>query len=145
MPQAGNLDPDLVSELVHATQEARAQLLTEDRRLRLRDVYALCFHIASELHGRHPDLQIMVGDRSTERGNIQHHWIELPSIGVFLDPAYDDFDPFQPVRIGRTSDEDFISTYQNGLNSQFNVDDPRDRPEMVYRTRTAFDPERGSE
>jgi hypothetical protein len=87
----------------------------------------------------------MVGDRSTEHGNVQHHWIELPSIGVFLDPAYDDFDPFHPVRIGRTSDEDFTSTYQNSFNSQFNVDDPRDRPEMVYRTRTAFDPERGSE
>lgn len=87
----------------------------------------------------------MVGDRSTEHGNIQHHWLELPSSGLFLDPAYDDFDPFQPVRVGRTSDEDFTSSYLNGLNSQFDLDDPRDLPEMVYRVRTAFDPERGSE
>jgi hypothetical protein len=87
----------------------------------------------------------MVGDRSTDVGNVQHHWLELPSSGLFLDPAYDDFDPFQPVRVGRTSDEDFSSTYRNGLNSQFDVDDPRDRPAVVYQARTALDPERGSE
>ena len=138
-------DPEQVRELLRVAHEVRERLLTEDRRLRLSDIYALCFHVARELHGHHPDVRIMVGDRVTEHGYVQHHWLELPESGLFLDPAFDDFDPFQPVRIGRISDEDFASTYHNGLNSQFDVDDPRDRPEMVYRARAAFDPERGSE
>jgi hypothetical protein len=132
-------------ELLQVAQQVRSRLLTKDRRLQLRDIYALCFHIACELHSRYADVQIIVGDRVTELGNIQHHWLELPDSGIFVDPAYDDFDSFQPVRIGRTSDQDFSSTYRNGMNSHFDVEDPRDRPEMVYRPRTAYDPERGSE
>ena len=132
-------------DLLQIAHHLRSRLLTEDRPLQLRDIYALCFHVARELHPQYPDVQIMVGDRVTERGKVQHHWLEFPDSGIFVDPAYDDFDSFQPVRIGRTSDEDFTYTYRNGINSQFDVDDPRDRPEMVYRPRTAYDPERGSE
>lgn len=145
MSQAGSLDSELIREFLRVAHEVRSRLLKEDRRLQLRDVYTLCFHVARELHRHHPDLRIMVGDRATEHGNVQHHWLEFPERGLFLDPAYDDFDPFQPVRIGRISDEDFYSTYRNGLNSEFDVDDPRDRPEVVYRVRTAIDPERGTE
>jgi hypothetical protein len=139
--------PDVVigRELLHVAHEVRSRVLIEERRLELRDVYLLCFHIARELQGQHSDQRIMVGDRIGEHGKVQHHWLELPGSGIFLDPAYDDLDPFHPVRIGRTSDEDFHLTYINGLNSEFNVDDARDRPEMVYRPRTAFDPEHGTE
>jgi hypothetical protein len=145
MSQSGHPDHQLVRELLRVAHDVRSRLLTDDRRLQLRDVYALCFHIARELYRHHPDLRIMVGDRATEHGNVQHHWLEFPDSGLFLDPAYDDLDPFQTVRIGRIVDQAFTNTYRNGLNSQFDVDDPRDRPEMVYRSRTAFDPERGSE
>jgi hypothetical protein len=80
-----------------------------------------------------------------KHGNVQHHWLEFPASGFFLDPAYDELDIYQPVRVDLISDEDFTSTYGDRLNSEFDVDDPRDRPEMVYRARTALDPERGSE
>jgi len=136
---------ELGPELMRVAQEVRARLLLENQPLQLRDVYTLCFQIARELYPQHPDLRIMVGDRVGERGPVQHHWLEFPDSGYFLDPAYDELDPFQPVRAGRTSEEEFSSVYQNGLDSKFDVTDPRDRPEMVYRARTAFDPERGSE
>jgi hypothetical protein len=138
-------EQQLLRTLMEVGHEVRARVLLEDHQLTLKDVYTLCFHIARELHGAHPDLRIMVGDRMSERGPIQHHWLELPSSGIFIDPAYDDLDPFQPVRVGKIADEEFISTYCNGLDSRFDVDDPRDRPEMVYKARTAFDPERGVE
>jgi hypothetical protein len=143
-PDHPNDPTDEVRALLRAAHDVRSRLLTEDKSLPLRDVYTLCFHLARELHHQYPDLQIMVGDRVTDAGKVQHHWLEFPGNGLFLDPAYDEFDSFQPVRIGRIDDDEFRRTYRNGLNSQFDIDDPRDSPEMLYRPRTAFDPERGS-
>lgn len=136
---------DVLQQLLHVAQQVRAERLSEDRVLHLRDVYALCFHVARELRGGYPDVRIMVGDRLGENGPVQHHWIELPSMGVFVDPAYDELDSFQPVRAGRTEDEEFHSMYRNAMDSRFDVDDPCDQPEQVYRPRTAYDPERGTE
>ena len=136
---------EFARELLQAAHTVRDQLAIEDMRLKMRHVYALCYYIAQELRGRHPDVRIMIGDRETERGRVQHHWLEFPDSGYFLDPAYDEFDPFQPVRVGLTTDESFTSTYSNALESGFSLDDPRDRPEIVYRPRIAFDPETGPE
>ncbi len=108
-------------------------------------IYALCYYLARELRGSHPDVRIMVGDREREHGKVQHHWLEFPASGIHLDPAYDALDPFLSVRVGQTSDESFTSTYVVGLESGFSLDDPRDRPDIVYRTRTAFGPETGAE
>lgn len=145
MTQADTSHHELARELLHAAHSVREQLLTGDAPLKMRHVYALCYYIAQELRGRHPDLRIMIGDRGTEHGKVQHHWLEFPASGYYLDPACDELDPFQPVRVGSTSDESFASTYTNGLESGFSLDDPRDRPEIVYRPRTAFDPETGPE
>ncbi len=132
----------LLRELMEVGHQVRAELHVEDHRFTLKDIYTVCFQLARELHGRHPDLRIMVGDRLTEQGLVQHHWLELSSAGVFIDPVFDELDPFQPVRVGKISDEEFSGTYLNGLDSRFDVDDPRDRPELVYKARTAFDPEK---
>jgi hypothetical protein len=131
--------------LLHVAHLVREQLAIDNAPLKLRDVYALCYYTAQELRGSHSDVLIMIGDRETEHGKVQHHWLEFPESGYYLDPAYDEFDPFQSVRVGLISDESFTSTYRNGLDSGFSLDDPRDRPEIVYRPRTAFDPETGPE
>ena len=107
----------------------------------MRDVYALCFELARELVGRFPDLRIMVGDRVSEHGKLQHHWIEIPSAQVYVDPAGDLLDRFQPVRVGKVSDPDFASTYCNGVDSNIDVNDPRNRPELLFKARSAWDPE----
>ena len=132
----------LLRNLMHVCHQVRAELQIEDHRFTLQDIYTICFHIARELHGAFPDLRIMVGDRFTDRGMVQHHWLEIPSAELFIDPAYDEFDSFQPVQMGKLTDEAFIAKYRNGLDSKFDVDDPRDKPEMVYKVRTAFDPEK---
>ena len=136
---------DFARELLHAAHAVRERLAIESSPLRLRETYALCYYTAQELRGRYPDVQIMIGDRETEHGRVQHHWLEFPESGYFLDPAYDEFDPFQPIRVGLVTDERFTSIYRNGLESGFSLDDPRDRPEIVYRPRMAFDPETGPE
>ena len=136
---------EFARELLHAAHHVREQLAIENLPLKLRHVYALCYYTAQELRGSHPDIRIMIGDRQTERGPVQHHWLEFPGSGYYLDPACDEFDPFQPVRVGLITDESFTATYSNGQESGFSLDDPRDRPEIVYRERTAFDPETGPE
>ena len=133
------------AELLHAAHNVREQLAIESSPLKLRDVYALCYYTAQELRAHYSDVRIMIGDRETEHGKVQHHWLEFPDSGYFLDPAYDEFDPFQPVRVGLVTDESFTSTYRNGLESGFSLDDPRDQPEIVYRPHGAFDPGIGSE
>ncbi len=145
MNRADDSTHEFARELLQAAHAVREQLDVTDTPLRMRQVYALCYYTARELRDRYSDVQIMIGDRATEHGNVQHHWLEFPDSGYFLDPACDEFDPFQPVRIGLTTDASFTSMYQNGMDSGFSLDDPRDRPEIVYRSRTAFDPETGPE
>ncbi len=76
------------------------EFVTEDRRLRLRDVYTLSFRRARDLHRRFPDARIMVGGGEGGHGLVQHHWIEIPSVQVYVDPACDVPDPFPPIRVG---------------------------------------------
>lgn len=133
---------ELLRELLRVAHEVRSRVIEGDRRLHLRDVYAVCFHLAREFDGRFPDLRIMVGDRLAEHGFVQHHWLEIPSGEIYIDPACDVADPFQPVRVGRTSDPDFASTYRNALDANIDIDDPRNTPEMLFRSRSAWDSEK---
>ena len=94
-----------------------------------------------ELQGRLPDLRIMVGDRISERGPVQHLWFEIPSVEIYIDPAADGLDVFQPIRVGKTSDPDFVSTYRNGQDANLDVSDPRNRPELMFQQKSAWDPE----
>ncbi len=139
-------ESDVYRKLMEVAGRVRADRLTDDylirqRPLLLREIYTLCYYIARELNGTYHDVCIMVGDRLTERGDVQHHWLEIPSRRIFLGPAFDAFDGFHPIRVGKTSDEDFAAVYRHGLDSHFDVDNPRDKPEMIYGPRTAFDPE----
>jgi hypothetical protein len=140
-----NLDSDrtrdILRSLLKAAQEVRSRILVNDRRLRLRDVYSLSYYLAIELRGQFPDVRIMVGDREDEHGFVQHHWIEIPSVKVFLDPAGDALDPFHPVRVGKTSDQEFTATYRNGVDSNIDVTDPRNRPDLLFKTKSAWDSE----
>ena len=128
-------------ELLRVAHGVRSRVIDSDRRLRLRDAYALCFYLTRRLRHRYPDVRLMVGDRVGEHGLMQHHWLEIPSLRLYLDPAFDALDPFQPVRVGKISDPEFVTTYRNGLDGNIDVSDPRNRPEILYKSRSAFDPE----
>ena len=132
---------ELLREVLRTAQQVRARVLREDCGLGLRDVYTVCFELTSELRGSFPDAHIMVGDRVGETGNIQHHWIEIPSEGIYVDPACDVLDLFQAIRVGDTSDPDFVSTYLNGVDSNIDVSDPRNRPEVLFKVKSAWDSE----
>lgn len=134
-------DQQVLRKLLRAARKVRLRLIPSDRRLQLRDVYSLCYYIARELDGRFPDLRIMVGDRESEHGPVQHMWLEIPSGEIYLDPAYDAIDSFQPVRAGKTSDPDFTSTYANGQDANIDVNDPRNRPELMFKSKSAWDSE----
>jgi hypothetical protein len=131
----------MLRELLHIAQRVRSQTLGGNHRLRLRDVYALNYRLAKELLGRFPDARIMIGDRVGERGPVQHHWIEIPSLGVFIDPACDALDSFQPARVGKTGQEEFLSVYRNGVDANIDVANPRNRPEVLFKVKSAFDSE----
>ena len=133
--------PELLREMIRTARQFRSTILPSDQPLKLRNVYTLSFHIARELRSRFPDVCIMVGDRITERGAIQHFWLEVPSRELFLDCAHDELDPFQPVRAGKTSDADFAATYLNREDANFDLDDPRNRPELLFKAKSAWDPE----
>jgi len=133
--------PAQLREMLQVAHEVRARLIDSNRKLRQRDVYALCFHLAQELRAQFPDIRIMVGDRAVEHGFAQHLWLEIPSGAVFVDPAFDAIDPFQLVRVGRTTESDFAALYHAGQDGNFDLDDPRNRPGELFRTRTAWDGE----
>jgi hypothetical protein len=133
---------EVLRELLRVAHEVRSRHLDTSCRMQLRDSYALCYYMARELSGRYPDLLIMVGDREDEHGLVQHMWLEIPSGEIYVDPAYDALDPFQPVRLGRTSDAEFASTYRNGQDANCDVEDPRNRPELLFKTKSAWDSER---
>jgi hypothetical protein len=132
---------EVLRKLIHTAHDVRSRLIKSDRHLRLRDIYSLCYYVARDLDGRYPDLRIMVGDREGEHGPVQHMWIEIPSGEIYLDPACDALDPFQPVRAGRTSDPEYSATYRNALDANIDVKDPRNQPEVMFKTRSAWDPE----
>jgi len=142
MKARGAPGQELLRDLLSTAHETRSRIIPNDRRLHLRDVYALCFELARELHGRFPDLCIMVGDRRAEHGLVQHHWLEIPSGEIYIDLACDTLDPFQTIRVGKTSDPDFLATYRNGVDSNIDVNDPRNRPEILYQSRSAWDSEK---
>ncbi len=131
----------LLREVLRVAQQVRSRAAIQDRRLRLRDVYALCYELVRELDGRFPDVRIMIGDRLGEHGPVQHQWIEIPSARVYVDAAYELLDPFQPIRVGEISDPDFASTYLNGIDSNIDVNDARNRPELLFKTKSAWDSE----
>ena len=133
---------EMLRHLFRIAHEVRSRVIDADRRLGLRDVYALCYYITKELHGQYPGLRIMVGDRLGEHGLVQHHWLEIPSAGIYLDPACDALDPFQTIRVGKLDDTYFSCTYRNGLDASIDVDDPRNRPEVLYKFRSPWDPEK---
>ncbi len=87
-----------------------------------RDVYAIAFFLGRNLRSRFKDIQIMVGDRD----GVMHHWLEIPSRGLYIDAAKN------PVRIGYTYQEGFQRFYTNGRVAKFNFDEPRDWPEYVF-------------
>jgi len=132
---------EVLRELLRVAHDVRSQRIDISRRLQLRDTYSLCYYIARNLGGRYPDLRIMVGDREDEHGLVQHMWLEIPSGEIYLDPIYDALDPFQPVRAGKTSDLDFASIYHNGQDANIDIDDPRNRPELLFKFKTAWDSE----
>lgn len=131
----------ILRDLLQVAHKVRSQLIESDRRLNLRDIYSLSYYVARGLDDRYPDLRIVVGDRNGEHGPVQHLWIEIPSGEFYLDPACDGLDPFQPVRVGKTSDPDFISTYRNGQDANIDVNDPRNRPELLFKSKSAWDAE----
>ena len=134
-------DQQVLRKLLRVARQVRSREINSDRRLQLRDVYSLCYHIARELDGSFPDLRMMVGDRLAEHGPVQHMWLEIPSGEIYLDPAYDAVDPFQRIRAGKTSDPDFVSTYRNAQDANIDVDDPRNRPELMFKSKSAWDSE----
>ena len=134
-------DQQVLRKLLRVARQVRSRLIRTDNRLQLRDAYSLCYHVARELDGRYPDLRIMVGDREGEDGPVQHMWLEIPSGEIYLDPAYDAIDPFQTVRVGKTSDPDFVSTYRNAQDANIDVNDPRNRPELMFKSKSAWDSE----
>ncbi len=141
MDSQANRKKQLLRELLRIAQQVRSRAAIQDRRLRLRDVYTLCFELVRELNGRFPDVRIMVGDRVEEHGPVQHQWIEIPSAKVYVDAACEALDPFQPIRAGDTSDPDFTSTYINGVDSNIDVNDPRNRPQLLFKAKSAWDSE----
>lgn len=136
-------DPDqqVFRDLLGIAQEVRSRFVQPDCRFTLRDIYSLSYHLARELRRKFPDLRIMVGDRIAEHGFIQHHWIEIPSSDIYIDPAADVLDPFHPVRIGRFTDAEFSSTYRNGFDANIDLADPRNRPELLFKAKSLFDSE----
>jgi hypothetical protein len=153
-PGSLNKNPNqkLLRTLMRSAREARSRVVTDDHPLRLRDVYAICYELARDLRGAFSSsasfshLQIMVGDLAGGQGLVQHHWIEIPLSGVrdrslYVDAACDSLDPFQPVRVGTTADSDFMVTHRNGIDANIDVNDPRNRPDVLYKTKSACDPE----
>lgn len=77
----------------------------------------------------------MVGDDSQGR---MHHWIEIPSLKAYVDPAHDASENSGPaVLAGSTEEEFYKDCYRNVLDSNFNVEEPRHRPKYVYAPDTA--------
>ena len=142
--EAGDHDhvtAELLRIVFDEAQAIRSDFRFADYRLPSADAYSLCFHLARRLRARLPDIRIMVGDRVSDRGPIQHLWLEFPNWEIFVDIVADEIDPFHPVRVGRTSQEFFRETYRNGQDGNFDLDDPRNQPELLFKTKSAWDPE----
>jgi hypothetical protein len=132
----------MLRDLYRIAGEVRSRAVGIDPALRLAEVYAICYGLARELKRQYPDVRIMVGDLDAENGLVQHHWLEIPSRGAYVDPACDALDPFQPVRAGCLDDPDFVSTHRNGLDANIDVNDPRNRPDVLYQAKSAWDSEK---
>jgi hypothetical protein len=40
-----------------------------------------------------------------------------------------------------TGDSDFVATHRNGIDANIDVNDPRNRPDVLYKAKSAWDPE----
>lgn len=107
----------------------------------MHDTYRLCYHLAHELRGDFSDLRITVGDRLGDRGPVQHLWLEIPSREIYIDSACDQLDSFHPVRVGFTTDSEYAAIYRNAFDSNIDITDPRNRPEILFKAKTAWDRE----
>ena len=128
--------------LIRLAHDVRAKVLAGRRSTHLRDAYSTAYFLARRLHGRYRDVRIMVGDCATSRGAVQHHWLEIPSRDLYLDPTFDEFDPALPVRVGKISDPEYAALYLQRANSLFDVTDPRNHPRYVYAPVTPYSAER---
>jgi hypothetical protein len=43
--------------------------------------------------------------------------------------------------VGKTGQEEFLSVYRNGVDANIDVADPRNRPEVLFKVKSAFDSE----
>ena len=128
--------------LARAAQRVRDKCLEGRKPAHLRDAYSVAYFLARSLHWRFRDVRIMVGDCATSRGAVQHHWVEIPSRDLYVDPTYDEFDPALPVRVGRISDVEYSSLYLQRTDSLFDVADPRNHPRYVYAEVAPYSAER---
>jgi hypothetical protein len=129
-------------ELAQVAQAVRAKYLHGRRPTRLEDAYTVAYFLAKRLRRRFRDVRIMVGECATARGPVQHHWLEFPARDLYLDAAFDAFDPAQPVRTGKISEPGYAVAYPSAMDGQFDLRDPRDHPRMLYRRRQAWDAEK---
>lgn len=122
-------------DLVRRAEAVRRRKLGERPARTLQDVYTVAFWLAKRLHRRYPDTRIMVGDDS--RGRM-HHWIEIPSLKTFVDPAHDASEGSGPAVLAGSTEEVFYKqSYRNALDSNFNVEEARHQPKYVYAPDTA--------
>jgi hypothetical protein len=131
----------LRSKLTAVVRSVRERRLHAGPPAKLEDAYTICYFLGRRLRHKHPDVRIMVGDYNGPRGPIMHHWLEIPSRRMYIDAAFDRFEPARPLRAGRTTDTSYISDYLNALDSRFDLNDPRNDPKLVYRDRQAWDSE----
>lgn len=122
-------------DLIRKAEAVRRRKLGERPARSLQDAYTLAFWLAKRLHRRYPDTRIMVGDDSQGR---MHHWIEIPSLKVYVDPAHDaSGDSGPPVLAGSTEEAFYKESYQNVVDSNFDVEEARHQPKYVYAPDTA--------
>jgi hypothetical protein len=43
--------------------------------------------------------------------------------------------------VGTTDEPDFAASHRNGLDANIDIQDPRNRPDVLYQAKSAWDPE----
>ena len=122
-------------DLIRKAEAVRKRKLGGRPARSLQDAYTVVFWLAKRLHRRYPDTRIMVGDDSHGR---LHHWIEIPSLKTYVDPAHDASEDSGPAVLAGSTEEPFYTeSYGNVLDSNFNVEEARHQPKYVYSPDTA--------
>jgi len=115
---------------IRKAEAVRRRKLGEPPARSLQDAYTVPLWPAKRLHGRYPDTRIMVGDDSHGR---MHHWIEIPSLKTYVDPAHDASEDSGPAVLAGSTEDGFCEeSYRNVLDSNFNVEEARHQPKYVY-------------